>query len=127
MYKRSINNVRAHRGADVGSDNNLVVIKNRLKLCKIRKKPSTSKRYETCKLKVPEINQRFIMELKNRFSVLGHENSNELEESWEKFKDIYNQTASPVLRLRRKRNQDWISGKRRSLKEKIDRTRSERD
>jgi endonuclease/exonuclease/phosphatase family metal-dependent hydrolase len=56
QYKRSINDVRAHRGADVGSDHNLVVIKTRLKLCKIGKKPSTSKRYETCQLKVPEIN-----------------------------------------------------------------------
>ena len=133
QYKRPINDVRAHMGADVGSDHNLVVIKTRLKLCKVGKKPSTSKRYETCKLKVPEINQRCRMELKNRFSVLGNENSNELEESWEKFKDIYNQTASTVLGPRKKRNQDWISGdswkeveKRRSLKEKIDGTRSER-
>ena len=133
QYKRSINDDRAHRGADVGSDHNLVVIKIRLKLCKIGKKPSTSKRYETCKLKVPEINQRFRMELKNRFGVLANENSNELEESWEKFKDIYNQTASTVLGPRKKRNQDRISAdswkeveKRRSLKEKIDGTRSER-
>ena len=55
-----------------------------------------------------------------------------MEESWEKFKDIYNQTASTVLGQWKKRNQDWISGeswkeveKRRSLKEKIDETRSE--
>jgi hypothetical protein len=73
------------------------------------------------------------MDLKNRFSVHGNENSNELEESWEKFKDIYNQTASTVLGPRKKRNQDWISAdswkeveKRRSLKEKIDGTRSGR-
>ena len=64
-FKRSINDVRVQRGADVGSDHNLLVIKLKLKLHKIQGKPIASKRYESCKLKIPEIKGRFTIELRN--------------------------------------------------------------
>ena len=48
---RSINDARVMRGADVGSDLNLLVIKLKLKLHKVLGKSIKSKRYETCKLK----------------------------------------------------------------------------
>ncbi len=55
-FRRSILDVRAHRGADVGSDHSLVT-KTKLKLYKIGKASTTTARYETCKLKVPEVKQ----------------------------------------------------------------------
>jgi len=133
QFKNSIYDVRAYRGADVGSDHNLVVAKTKLKLHKIGKKPSISKRYEACKLKVPEINQQFRLELRNRFRVLEDVPNNNLEKYWEDFKGIYNDTALNILGPRKKENQEWISNeswkevdKRKVLKSKINGTRSER-
>ena len=133
-YKRSVMDARVFRGADVGSDHNLVVIRAKLKLHRTGKKVSTCARYETCKLKSKEIIEKFKIELRNRFSVLEEQTTdNEIETQWETFKTAYNDSALKVLGPRQKKHQEWISAEswkrvdeRKRLKEKINAVRSER-
>lgn len=132
-FKRSINDVKVMRGADVGSDHNLLIIKLKLKLHKVQGKTITSKRYESCKLKIPEIKDKFTLELRNRFNALTVNEEQDIENQWSEFKNIYNETALDIIGPRKKSNQEWISAdswklvdERKALKNKIDGTRSER-
>ena len=69
-FKRSVQDVRAYRGADCASDHNLVIAKTLLKLNRSARRVVQVRRYETSKLNVPEIRKKFQLELKNRFSCL---------------------------------------------------------
>ena len=83
IFRRSVQDVRAFKGADVGSDHNLVVGNIRLKLSGMVRNHGerTARKYELSKLKLTEIKQRFVFELKNRFSCLAeteqHETGND--------------------------------------------------
>ena len=68
-FKRSVQDTRVHRGADVGSDHNLVITKAKLKLNSRAKKQERSVTYEESKLRVPEIRQQFKLEPRNKFSI----------------------------------------------------------
>lgn len=65
-FKRSLIDVRVTRGANVESDPSLLIIKLKLKLHEVQGKETPSKRYESCKLKISEIKERFSLELRNR-------------------------------------------------------------
>ncbi|KAL9958257.1 hypothetical protein ACROYT_G035251 [Oculina patagonica] len=138
--------VRAFRGADVGSVHNLVVGNIRFKLSGVVRKQgeTTARKYGLSKLKVPEIKQRFFLELKNRFSCLAGTESDEtgkddtqnaesVEEKWSNIKKAYSETAKSVLDHRQRKSKTWISAtswskidERRKLKKKMGETRSER-
>ena len=94
--------VRAYRGADVASDHNLVIVKTQLKLSRTDRGTTVIRRYDTSKLKKPEIRKQFQLELKNRFSCLSVEDEeeenrsgsalaseNEVERKWEKVRDTF--------------------------------------
>ena len=88
-FKRSVQDVRAYRGADCASDHNLVIAKTLLKLNRTGRRAVHVRRYETSKLNVPEIRKQFQLELRNRFSCLvieedGDENRQEDEGEVEK-------------------------------------------
>ena len=53
-FKRSVQDVKAYRGADVASDHNLVIAKTLLKLNRTGRKVHVLKRYDTSKLNKPE-------------------------------------------------------------------------
>ena len=147
-FKRSVQDVRAYRGADCASDHNLVIAKTLLKLNRTGRRAVQVRRYETSKLNVPEIRKQFQLELRNRFSCLvieddGDENRQEdegevarenvVEKKWKKIKDTYCETAKDVLGYRTRKNKSWISpeswkgvGERKQLKQKLVGTRSER-
>ena len=56
-FKRSVRDKRSYRGADSESDHNLVITAVRLRLCGILKNASNASRYDTAKLKIPEVRQ----------------------------------------------------------------------
>ena len=70
-FKRSVQDVRAYRDADVGSDHNLVIAKTLLKLNRAGRKVHVVERYDTSKLSMPENRKRFQLKLRNRFSCLS--------------------------------------------------------
>ncbi|XP_078381473.1 uncharacterized protein LOC144664241 [Oculina patagonica] len=125
-FKRSVQDTRTYRGADVGSDHNLVISKVKLRLNSTGKKQEGTIRYEKSKLRAPEVRQQFQLELRNRFSILqttdqndrdtdGHQNSepsdpaSSIKQRWQKIKNTYTETAMNVLGRRRKKCQSWIS------------------
>ena len=69
-FKRSVQDVRAYRGADCASDHNLVIAKTLLKLSRTGRRAVQDRRYDTSKLNAPEIRKQFQLELKNRLSCL---------------------------------------------------------
>ena len=149
-FKRSVQDTKTYRGADVGSDHKLIITKVKLTLSSTRKKQEGTLRYEESKLTVPEVRQQFQIELRNTFSILqtpnqnnmdtdNHQNSepsdpaNRIEQRWQKIKNAYTETAMNVLGRRKKKCQSWISTEswrkieeKRKLKRKIDDARSER-
>ena len=98
----------------------MVVAKMKLKLASVGKKKQKRRRFNYQKLEQKEVKQKFTIELKNRFSCLqvdatDEEHSEEptvsasLEKRWKTFKDSYNDTAKKVLGFQRGSNKPWIS------------------
>nr|XP_042907911.1 craniofacial development protein 2-like [Parasteatoda tepidariorum] len=73
-FRSSLRDVRAMRGADVGSDHYLILAILKLKLRKSPKKTGHKRiSYDIAKLKAKECRQEFSIELKNRFELLKEE------------------------------------------------------
>ena len=139
-FRRSVLDTRAFRGADVNSDHHLVIAKIKLRLCRVEKNKDRLRKYNTAKLKVPEVAQNFKIELRNRFSCLaddeannGDDHTQDVENDWKTIKQTYQKTAEKVLGFQSRSNRPWISAEswkkiddRRELKRKMDSTRSER-
>ena len=137
-YKRSLQDVRVKRGADVASDHFLLIGILKLKLSKIPgHKKNKRIRYNIEKLNEPDFKRMYKFELHNRFAALAdlvEENEEEVEIIWKKCKETYNKTAEDILGISKgKTKSEWISGEtlklveeRRNLKGKINSTKSER-
>ena len=100
---RSVQDVRVNRGAHVGSDHNLLVMKIRLRLHKAERSPTTSRRYETSKLKVPLIKEKFSIELKNRFSILNNYEESEIGDIWNNLRAAWNEQQQARWDIERRR------------------------
>ena len=143
-FRKSVRDVRAYRGADAASDHNLIIMSLKLKLTRAQRKTSQRTTYEVSKLKVPEIQREFQLEIRNLFSCLTEEdeenteelrnyNTEEIECCWKKLRDGYNSAAEKVLGPRKKENKPWVSinswkkiDERRELKKKREQAKSER-
>ena len=144
-WRSSLNDVRTQRGADINSDHFLVIAKIRLKLKKANHTTSEKPRkFDTSKLRRPEIKEEFKMELNNRFEILGNlaeDEDNVIEAKWTRIKKLYTETAEEVLGYQKKQDKEWIQketfdkiDERKELKRKIldkknieERTRLERE
>ena len=106
-WRSSICDVRAFRGADVGSDHNLVIAKIRLRFKKT-KLQKAAKPFAIDKLKDPCVSERYYVDVSNRFSVLQH--ANDFSEQWQLFQDTVKESAEIVLGRRRgSRKEQWIT------------------
>ena len=144
-FRRSMIDTRKYRGADVGSDHNVVIAKIKLKLCRVAKPVGTREKYDVNKLKIREVREEFVLELRNRFSclaegepengeVLNNEEDDYVEGCWRKAKVAYNETAKKVLGYRKRESKVWVSvstwkeiEERRKLKKKVNDAKSERE
>ena len=111
----------------MGSDHNLVIIKNKLRLNSTGKKQVGITRFEESKLREPVIRHQFQLELRNRFRILQmldqndigvdeQQNNEQPDQSklrayimWQKIKTAYTETALKVLGRRKKKCTSWIS------------------
>ncbi|XP_071042993.1 craniofacial development protein 2-like [Parasteatoda tepidariorum] len=146
-FRSSLRDVRAMRGADVGSDHYLILAILKLKLRKSPKKTGHKRiSYDIAKLKAKECRQEFSIELKNRFELLKEEENHgntkqsenevkeKVEETWEHIKNIYCDVAEKVLGKKKgKKSKEWITGEtliliesRRKKKIQMETTKSER-
>ena len=131
-WRRSLRDVRVYRGADANSDHYLVIGQVKLKLRQTRKVQNRQV-FDTQKLRRPAEKQEFVVELRNRFSVLAEEPTMDIEEEWETIKNAYTETSKKVLGYRKKKNKEWITPvtwlrieERRKIKEKLLSTKSPR-
>ena len=70
-WRRSLQDVRACRGADVNSDHYLLTAVVKLKLRKVAKKSKHRQHLDVAKLKWPNTNRDFGIELRNRLSAFS--------------------------------------------------------
>lgn len=133
-WRRSLQDVRAYRGADAYSDHYLIAATIKLKLKKLIPQGHWQKKLDIAKLQHPKKNKEFVLELRNRFSTL--EASCEIEEEpskWNAIKTIYSETAQKVLGFKQKGANEWISAntwlkieERKELKAKLLNIKSQR-
>ena len=146
-FRQSVFDTGSYRSADISSDHNLVVAVMQLKLCRVGKKTSSNSKYECSKLRIPEVRREFELELRNRFSCLEDNDHHttadwdedeehmqpDLEQKWEGFKSVFNESAKTVLGYKMKKSKSWITAdswkkieNRRAMKRMVDDAKSSR-
>ena len=70
-WRRSLQDVRVRRGADVGSDHHLVTANLKLKLRRNGPDKARQQRFDVRKPKEPRVKSTFILQLKNKFQALA--------------------------------------------------------
>ena len=138
-WRRSLQDVRVRRGADVGSDHHLVTATLKVKLRKNGPEKPRQQQFDVEKLRDPKIKNAFILKLKNKFQVLADaENYTQTESvgidtAWKQIRSAYTQTSEACLGRGQNRRKEWITTdtwkaieNRRALKKRVLETKSER-
>jgi hypothetical protein len=100
--------VRAMRGAYVGSDHHLVLCKLRLKLKRSRK-GKAEQLFDSIRLKIPEEKERFTTELKNRFEVLESVTADDIDSLSANIQRTFLETSQEVLGYKKRGRKEYIS------------------
>ena len=104
--------VRVLRGADVGSDQHLLMAKVRLKMAKVKERESGRVRFEVSKLKDLEVRNAFKLALHNRFEGLQElmeEEQLSADDKWRLIEQAYVETCEQVLGRAKANRKEWIS------------------
>ena len=107
-WRRSMKDVKAIRGADIGSDHNLVLCKLKLKLKKATKTTSYQL-YDSSKLKDTLVKNSFVLELQNRFSLLENLLEDDINTHCDKILNVYTETSRTTLGHKTRQRKEWIS------------------
>ena len=112
-FRRSLEDVRVLRGADINSDHHLLLAKVKLRL-KIYKKQDSERRtkYQVNLLGTKGKEEEFKMELSNRFQTLGELIEEDVETHWTKIKEAFTSTCQVVLgdaNQSRSQHKPWIT------------------
>jgi exonuclease III len=112
-WRASLQDVRAKRGADIGSDHHLVVAKLKMKL-KAKKRQheiDPRRRFDVSKLKTQDNRTNFQVTLKNRFEALQTEEKDldSVEHTWEVFKQATIEACEEALGGRAPNRKPWIT------------------
>ena len=111
-WRRSLQDVRTYRGADANNDHYLVAATMKLNLRRAVPQGQHRKQLDITKRKCPNINKEFLLELRNRFSVLStttEEEDHEVDSKWNTIKSIYCESAKHVVGYRRKKKKEWLT------------------
>ena len=113
MFRRSLQDVRVKRGADVASDHHLVTARLKLKLRRNEVDQERRKgRYNVDYLKDQNTAQEYKVALSNRFNILQELYDDEgvnIDRHWSHIKEAVNTTYEEVLGRRKPQQKDWIS------------------
>ena len=104
-WRRSLNDVRVMRHADVGSDHNLLVAKMTLKLRKAKIGDKRSQRFDVAKLKDPTSRKEFNIALKNHFAILQDETALTIDS----FNTAMKEAAKETIGYRKSTKNEWLS------------------
>ena len=109
-WRSTLQDVRARRGADIGSDHHLVVAKLKIKLAHRKTKINKRTRFDLEKLKNTQTKNELQLTLINRFSALQlDENEETIDKTWDNFKETIIETCNEVLCPAPNNKKHWIS------------------
>ncbi|CAH8538274.1 unnamed protein product, partial [Schistosoma intercalatum] len=112
-FRRTMEDVRTRRGADVASDHHLVVANLKLKLKKNWTSGQTAiQRFNTAFLRDTVKLNEFKIALNNRFQALQDllkEEETTMEDNWKGIKEALTSTCQEVLGLKKYHHKEWIS------------------
>ena len=114
MFRRSLQDVRVKRGADVASDHHLVTARLKLKLRRNGVEQERRKaRYNVDFLKDPRTAEEYKVALANRFKALqelyDEDEGVDINSQWSHIKDAVNTTCEEIIGRRKTQQKDWIS------------------
>ena len=109
-FRRSLEDVRVLRGADVGSDHHLLIAKLKLKLKKHRSEShGCRKKFHVNLLQDKDKRQEFHLELSNKFQALESLEDIPIEDHWKEVKEILTSTCTSVLGPKKINHKDWVT------------------
>ncbi|VDO84442.1 unnamed protein product, partial [Schistosoma margrebowiei] len=112
-FRKTMEDVRTRRGADVASDHHLVVANLKLKLKKNWTSGQTAiQRFNTAFLRDTDKLNEFKIALNNRFQALQDlrkEEETSMEDNWKGIKEALTLTCQEVLGLKKYHHKEWIS------------------
>ena len=111
-WRRSLQDVRVCRGADIYSDHYLVTARVKLKLHKVVPESQRRKQLDVTRLAWPATKQEFVLELRNRFSALtdtSEETDHDATNKWDTIKNTYVDVATKVLGHKKKNHKEWLT------------------
>ena len=111
-FRRSLQDVRVKRSADVASDHHLLIAKIKLKLKKSQKETTIQRqRYNVGLLRDMETKEKYMLQLSNKFQVLEelHEDSDTTEQQWKNIKETLTSTCEEVVGYRKHTHKEWIT------------------
>ena len=110
-WRSSLQHVCIMRGADVGSDNHLLMAKDGLKIAKVKKGKSGRVCFEVSQLRDPETRNAFKLALPNRFEGLQQMEKEEplVDDEWREIEQGYVEACEMVLGQVKPNKKEWIS------------------
>ena len=109
-FRRSLQDTRVRRGADVASDHHLVVGRVRLKLKKCLPPGSKAgRKFNTIYLNDRALKSTFKLTLSNRFQALENCEDDPMETLWETTKQAWKSTYEGVLGKRSRTQKEWLT------------------
>ncbi|VDI55668.1 Hypothetical predicted protein [Mytilus galloprovincialis] len=105
IWRRSLLDVKVKRGADVGSDHQLITALIQLKLRATGKKVPSRKRFDIDKLEDIEVKREFAIKLQNRYQVLensARDENERLDEKRIEISDIYTKCSEECIGCKQK-------------------------
>ena len=111
-WRRSLQDVRVCRGADIYSDHYLVTARIKLKLHKVVPESERRKQLDVTRLACPVTKQEFVLELRNRFSTLtdtSEETDHDATNKWDTIKKIYVDVGTKLLGHKKKNHKEWLT------------------
>ncbi|XP_028649227.2 LOW QUALITY PROTEIN: uncharacterized protein LOC114645554 [Erpetoichthys calabaricus] len=113
-FRRSLQDVRVRRGADVASDHHLVVASMQLKLKKNWKETTQCRvKYDVSRLKISSVREEFRLQLKNKFEVLQERHQEEegsrVQISWQAVKETLRTACQEVVGTKKQHHKEWIT------------------
>jgi len=113
-YRSFIQDVRAYRGADIGSDHNLCIAKLKAKL-KCRKTNKIAQKINSQRLRNVDMRQKFGIALQNRFQPLenlpgdNEETFLNTENKWLRLKTCIKEAAIETVGYLTKQSKKWLT------------------
>ena len=128
-WRGSLQDVRVYRGADIFSDHGLLIGKIKLKLRKTRRGQERGRIIDSGALKDEGTKIKYRLELQNRFKKLEGKEDLNIED----INQVYIETGERILGFKKRKRKVWMKKdtwdkieERKTIKGKIDSTRSER-